>query len=223
MYREPFISTNYMNQNCVFILDEITPKNCAQLIGDLTLFVIQNSNTNTPLQVIINSVGGDVYTMMTIIGLLTLAKEKEIPVITFVMGLAASAASIIAIHGDIRYMTKLSRHFVHFGTICDITRKYDEIEKVYAQNKDYANRINDIYLSKCKNLNQKLLQELQNDERGYLTAEECLKLGFCDEIVEDTLDKKLELNNHQVLLDKLYLAFKNKDLEKIKKLMNTKK
>ena len=39
------------------------------------------------------------------------------------------------------------------------------------------------------------IEELQNDERCYLNAEECLKYNMCDGIIENELVEKTEFNN----------------------------
>ena len=108
---------NYMYKNTVYLLDEISDKSCAYLIGDLHEFVTNPQNFDTPLNFIINSPGGDVYVMMTILGLINIAKLNRIQVNTFIMGIAASAASVIAVQGDTRRITRISRHFIHFGSM----------------------------------------------------------------------------------------------------------
>ena len=187
---------NYMFNDKVFILDEITSDNCAYLIGDLTTYVLSEQNHGKHLMIILNSPGGQVDVMMTIIGLINIAKLNDITVMTFVLGMAGSAASMIAIQGDERFMSRISKHFVHFGCIWDITTKHSEIEKVYLQNKQYSESMIDLYLEACDGkLSRDTLLELQSDERGYLTADECLKYGLCDTIIEtDLIKRKLEEN-----------------------------
>ena len=207
-------SRNYMYNDKVFILDEITADNCAYLIGDLTTFVWNEANSGKRLMIYINSPGGDVYTMMTILGLINVAKLNDINVITFVLGLAGSAASILATQGNLRYMSNISTHFVHFGCIYDVTQKHSEIEKAYIQNKAYAEKMMLLYLKGCKGkLSRNTLLKLQSDERGYLSADECLKYGFCDVVIENELEDKLlkekEDEAQQKAFEK-YLAAKQK-------------
>lgn len=208
---------NYMYGSTVFLLDEITDKNCAYLIGDLTAYVMTKENAGKPLFFIINSVGGDVYTMMTIIGLMNIAKINNIPIQTMVMGLAASAASVIAVHGDIRKISNVSRHLVHFGTLWNITQKHTEIEKICEQNKDYARRIDNLYLEHCTRLTPAILQALQSDERGYLNAEQCLEYGFCDAIIEDELTAIKEHEAQAQAFEALYDDFENKNYKSLQK------
>ena len=182
---------NYMYGEKVFILDEITSENCAYLIGDLSTFVFAEENRGKNLSFFINSPGGETYTMMSIIGLINIAKLYDIEVTTFVLGTAASAASMIAVQGDRRFMTNVSRHLVHFGSIWDVTTKNSEIEKIYEQNKEYADNLDNLYLTACGGkLTKAMLDKLKRDERGYLNAEDCVKYGFCDNIIENELTQK---------------------------------
>lgn len=182
---------NYMYGDKVFILDEITSENCAFLIGDLSTFVFEEQNRGKGLSFFINSPGGETYVMMSIIGLMNIAKLYDIEITTFVLGTAASAASMIAVQGDRRFMTNVSRHLVHFGSIWDVTTKNSEIEKIYEQNKEYADNLDNLYLTACGGkLTKHVLDKLKRDERGYLNAEDCVKYGFCDSIIEDELTQK---------------------------------
>jgi len=182
---------NYMYGDKVFILDEITSENCAFLIGDLSTFIFEEQNRGKGLSFFINSPGGETYVMMSIIGLMNIAKLYDIEITTFVLGTAASAASMIAVQGDRRFMTNVSRHLVHFGSIWDVTTKNSEIEKIYEQNKEYADNLDNLYLTACGGkLTKHVLDKLKRDERGYLNAEDCVKYGFCDSIIEDELTQK---------------------------------
>lgn len=183
---------NYMYGEKVFLLDEITTENCAYLLGDISQFVFDENNAGKKLIFIINSPGGEIYVAFAILGLINTARINNIEILTFVMGEAASAASLIAAAGDIRCMTKYSKHMLHFGTIVDVTQKYSEMEKIYKQNKAYADSVRDLYYEMTNNkLTPKKLEELEIDERGYVTANDCLKYGLCDCILEDELETKL--------------------------------
>ena len=195
---------NYMYKNTVYLLDEISDKSCAYLIGDLYDYVINPQNFDTPLNFIINSPGGDVYVMMTILGLINIAKVNRIQINTFVMGIAASAASVIAIQGDTRKITKISRHFVHFGGVWSLTERHSEIEKIYEQTKDYAERIDNLYLQACPGLTAEKLRNLQLDERGYLNAEQCIEYGLCDSIIEDDLADMNNIHNQAESFEELF-------------------
>ena len=200
---------NYMYKNTVYLLDEISDKSCAYLIGDLYEYVTNPQNFDNPLNFIINSPGGDVYVMMTIIGLLNIAKLNKIQINTFVMGIAASAASVIAIQGDVRKITNVSRHFIHFGSMWSLTERHSEIEKIYEQTKDYAERIDNLYLQACPGLTAEKLRNLQLDERGYLNAEQCIEYGLCDSIIENDLADMTKIHRDAEEFEELFEDYTN--------------
>lgn len=200
---------NYMYKNTVYLLDEISDKSCAYLIGDLYEYVTNPQNFDNPLNFIINSPGGDVYVMMTIIGLINIAKLNKIQINTFVMGIAASAASVIAIQGDVRKITNVSRHFIHFGSMWSLTERHSEIEKIYEQTKDYAERIDNLYLQACPGLTAEKLRNLQLDERGYLNAEQCIEYGLCDSIIENDLADMTKIHRDAEEFEELFEDYTN--------------
>lgn len=200
---------NYMYKNTVYLLDEISDKSCAYLIGDLYEYVTNPQNFDNPLNFIINSPGGDVYVMMTIIGLMNIAKLNKIQINTFVMGIAASAASVIAIQGDVRKITNVSRHFIHFGSMWSLTERHSEIEKIYEQTKDYAERIDNLYLQACPGLTAEKLRNLQLDERGYLNAEQCIEYGLCDSIIENDLADMTKIHKDAEEFEELFEDYTN--------------
>ena len=170
---------NYMMNEKIFILDTITADNCAHLIGDITSFILNEQNQNKRLMFFINSPGGEVDTMLTIIGLI--------------------------------YMSAMSRHFIHFGCIWDVTTKHSEIEKMYHQNKEYADNIVNLYLDACENkLSKTELLKLQSDERGYLSAEQCLHYGLCDQIIENELIQKRQYELKRAKFDEEILKLEKK-------------
>ena len=105
------------------------------MIGDITTYILDERNNGKRLIFMINSPGGEVDTMLSLLGLMNMARLYNIEIYTFVLGVAGSAASMLAVQGDERYMSSLSKHFIHFGCIYDMTTKHSEIEKMYHQNK----------------------------------------------------------------------------------------
>lgn len=211
------VPRNYMYNEQVFILDEITTENCAYLIGDLTTFIMNPANYGKKLSFIINSPGGDVSVMMNIIGLINLAKINDMDVVTFVLGSAGSAASLIAVHGTERIISRIARHFVHFGTIFNITTKYSEIKKICDQNEEYAENMKSLYLEACGGkLPLDVLEKLESDERGYLNAQQCIKYGLADYILEETLDVKNNEEHERFEFEKLFKKHKEKEAKELK-------
>lgn len=203
---------NYMADGVVYIQDEINEENCAFMIGDMHKFIMQEDNTGKELNIVINSPGGSVDVMTQISALMTMAKLRGIKVVTWVLGWAASAGSLIAVQGDDRWMSRNAFHMIHFGSIWENFTKETEIEKSFKFTQEYTKRMQNIYLDHCKKLTPTKLKELEEDEMGRLWADECLKLGICDHIIEDDYDEKLKVEaESQNLLEELMQLKKQKD------------
>jgi ATP-dependent protease ClpP protease subunit len=213
----PSSSKNFMADDTVFIQDEITSENCAYLIADMMRYVMAPESSGKELKIVINTPGGEVSVMNQICGIISMAKINNIAVITYVMGVAASAGSVIAIHGDQRIMAKNAEHLIHYGYCLEAISKQTEIAKTFAYNMDFSKRMAQIYLDHCPGLTPEKLKILQEDEKGRLFADECLKLGICDTIIETELDKKIEKENWQIDVLTNAMAEEKKSSKKIKK------
>lgn len=130
------------------------------------------------LNVHINSFGGSTYQGLTIYNLL---KQHKAKINIFIDGIAASAASIIAMAGDRILMPKTSMMMIHncytwtTGNAKELRKTADDMDKI-------ASAYKAAYLSKIK-ITEEQLDKLLDDET-YLTADECVEMGFADEIIE---------------------------------------
>lgn len=175
------VSHNFLMGNNIFINDEITYANCSYLIADFYFNIVSNNIFNT-IELFINSPGGELDTALSIINCIKVAKKHGITVNTHVTGEAGSAASLIATFGDNRYMNEYAQHFVHFGSYYGKINKETEIKKFNKEAKKFHDICQSIYLTNT-NIPEDVLDNLMEDEYGYLTAKECLKYKFCTEII----------------------------------------
>jgi len=179
---------NYVLNNNVFIFDSLNPNSCAKLIGDLTVLVqLAHENKDEEKKSInffFNSPGGNISILLSIQYLMDMAKGYNILIPTNVCGRASSAASLLAIQGTPghRMMGEYTQHFVHFGQTSQAVSKESEIAKTTAQFKRHRDIIKKIYLRHTK-IKENQLNKLIEDEMGYLDANACLRLGFCDSIL----------------------------------------
>lgn len=126
----------------------------------------------------INSPGGDVFDGMAIYNML---KQHAATVNVIVDGLAASAASFIAMAGDTLSMGDPSMLMIHrawtfaFGNVNDMKAVGDLLAKVDDQ-------IAGIYAAKSGKSAADMLALM--DAESWLTAQESADLGLIDEIVE---------------------------------------
>lgn len=215
-------SGNFMFGNYLFLLDDLSDEKTFTAIADLTRFVADESNQGKTLNILINSGGGNVMLMNTIIGLINTAKLANIEVRTYVLGMAGSAASVIAIQGDYRLMSRNAIHFVHFGTIPQFLTKHTEIIK----SSNFASRLQkqavDAYLQFCPNLTKETYLKITEDEMGYLFSDDCLSYGLCDNILEDDLDELIvQKKKFEECQEKVIDMMKESDKEQKKKRKTT--
>lgn len=132
------------------------------------------------VEIHINSYGGDLYGGIAIYNLL---KHSGKEITTWIDGIAASAASIIAMAGDL-IMPKTSQLMIHNAwTICwgnakQLRSMADELDKAMASARH-------AYLQKAGDkLDEPTLMKLL-DEETYLSADEALAYGLADAIPDD--------------------------------------
>lgn len=139
---------------------------------------LKNAN-NKPLNIHINSNGGEVFEGFTIYNLI---KGYGGQTTVYVDGLAASIASVIALAGDKVIMNKASMLMIHnasggcYGNAEEMKKVVEALEKINSV-------IKDIYVAKT-GLSIEKLTELMDNET-FMTPSECLEYGFCDEVIDE--------------------------------------
>lgn len=132
------------------------------------------------LTVHINSNGGSTFQGVAIHNMLK-ASGKEITV--SIEGVAASAASFIAMAGHKIQMGTASMLMIHncwtfaYGNAKELRKIADDMDKIMVGQKE-------VMLKRSGGkITAEQIDQLM-DEETYLTAEECMKYGWCDEIVD---------------------------------------
>lgn len=154
--------------------DEVTPKDFKADLDSL-------GNIST-LDVYINSPGGDVFAGQAIYSMLKRCKAQ---INVYVDGLAASAASLVAMAGDKIIMPENAMMMIHNawtivqGNANDLRKQAEAMDKVDAS-------IKTAYLSKAPDLTQDKISEMM-DAETWLSAQDAVDLGLADEI-EDAKD-----------------------------------
>lgn len=136
-----------------------------------------DESPNEDVEVMINSGGGSVYDASEIY---TALRSHSGNVQTKVVGLAASAASVIAMAGNTLYMSPTAKMMIHnastvaFGDYRDMDKTSDLLQ---ATNKSIASA----YRSKSGMSEDELLKLM--DDETWLTAEDAKNNGLIDEIM----------------------------------------
>lgn len=132
------------------------------------------------LNVYINSPGGSVFQGQAIY---TILKRHKARVNAHVDGIAASISSVIPMAADNVIMPRNAMMMVHnpwtlaMGNAQELRKQADDLDRI-------RESIMEAYLGKTGDkLSREKLVELLDDET-WLTAQECLEYGLCDQVVE---------------------------------------
>ncbi len=132
-----------------------------------------------PIKIYCYSYGGDQDIGNALIDCIELSKT---PVWVFNMGMCASMMALIAMAGHKRFAMPKSQYLIHQGSAGvqgqtnQVFEAVDNMKKIEAEIKEYV-------LSHTKI--DKRLYTRKSKAEWYVSAEEALELGICDEIVKD--------------------------------------
>lgn len=130
------------------------------------------------LNIFINSPGGDVFEALAIHNML---KRKKCLKNVYIDGLAASAASVVAMAGDRIIMPSNTMMMIHNpwtsgeGFSKDFRDIADRLDKA-------AESVRQTYLDKANGKIEEEDLKTLLDAETWLTAQECLSYGLCDEV-----------------------------------------
>jgi ATP-dependent protease ClpP protease subunit len=132
--------------------------------------------SNEPIHLHIQSEGGELIPALYTSDLIT---SLPVEVHTYVDGLCASAATLLAVAGNVRHMSKNSIFLIHqLSTVH--SGKYDDLTQALKNSEVLMENLINIYL-KHTNLKRSELDQLLSRDK-YLNAQTCLKYGLIDVI-----------------------------------------
>jgi ATP-dependent Clp endopeptidase proteolytic subunit ClpP len=190
-----------------FGIDATSPKKVSDLIN--------KAENNEDLEVEINSGGGSVFAGSEIY---TALKSYSGNVTVKIVGLAASAASVIAMAGDKISISPTAQVMIHNASGA-FGGDYRDMEKGAEILKNVNAAISNAYRLKTGLSNEELLNMM--NQETWLTAQQALDNKFVDEIMfTDDVKLVASINNGmlpQEVIEKMRNNFKNQKInEKIK-------
>ena len=173
-------------QDRIFWLDE-NVENCAT---DLIKMIMRCNKEDKgkpveerkPIKIFIDSPGGDVTFMWSIINLIEMSKT---PVWTINYCTAYSAAAEILASGHVRYALKGSHVMVHSGN-CQYSGQADVVESTKKYFDQVIKRTTDHLLDRT-NINSRVFKKKASLD-WYMNEEEALENGIVDKIITDLDD-----------------------------------
>lgn len=148
--------------------DEVTPR----------LFKSELENYKGNITVWINSPGGDCIAAAQIYNMLISHKGE---VVIKIDGIAASAASVIAMAGEKVFMSPVSMLMIH-NPMTGVFGDKEQMKQAISMLEEVKESIMNAYEIKT-GLDRKKLSSMMNSET-WMNANKAIELGFCDEILQ---------------------------------------
>lgn len=179
---------NFMNDKRVLVLSgEINEKSAEDIIAKLNIWNIEDQisedtykdSVREPIMLLINSVGGDVYSSNAIIAAIEMSVS---PVVTIAVGCAASAAFTILLAGHERYAHRFASVMYHdtsyygYGKTEDHKRTLEHVEQL--------GKMYDSYVLERTSITQDKLDQVKKDLRDwYISTDDLVKYGIVSEVI----------------------------------------
>jgi ATP-dependent protease ClpP protease subunit len=177
---------SYVVDNNIYFNDDITMETINKLNKQMralqTKLLAMASNLKIeppPIRLHITSDGGSVFAAFRCINCM---KSLTVDVHTIVDGYAASAATMISVCGDKRYINKYSNMLIHELRSATSWNKMSELEDEVENMKKVMDQIKDIYVEHT-NLSRSELSKLLKRDMDW-DVNKCLQAGLVDAIYE---------------------------------------
>lgn len=176
-----------IEQRTFYLFDEINELTIGALYSNMMTLIMQDNTLSSelkeyevaPIKLFINSHGGNVCDMWALVDLMELS---DTPIETYCTGYAESAALSIFLAGHKRYITKHATLMYHqVSSLASGT--YQDLEENQKEVKWHQTRIEEYVLSKTKVKPNKLKEVCSKKQDWFIHANEAVKLGFADAIL----------------------------------------
>jgi ATP-dependent protease ClpP protease subunit len=177
---------SYIVDNNIYFTDDITMDTMNKLIKQIRslekklLLMSMNLNIEPPpIRLTITSSGGSIIAALKCINLI---KSLKVEIHSIIDSYAASAATLISVVCDKRYMNKYSSILIHELRSQSSWNKMSELEDEMTNLKKVMDQIKDIY-AEHTNLTRSTLSKILKRDLEW-TPQEALEHGLIDEINE---------------------------------------
>ena len=146
-----------------------------------SLVLLDTTDSEARITMFINSPGGEVFSGFAIYDAI---RYVSAPVVTVVIGLAASMGSIIALAPDPgqRYALPNSKFLIHQPLMTGYQGRASDLEIQATEILRDRERIIQLYAEKTNHEAEKIGQDIDRDK--WMSAEEALEYGLVDRIIE---------------------------------------
>ncbi len=131
-----------------------------------------------PIELHIHSPGGDLFSGLAAVDTI---RSVKTPVHTYVDGSAASAATLMSLAGDKRFIYKNSFMLIHQISSMMVEGTHEQFKDEFENQQRLMNRIKDLYREKA-NMSEETLEDLLKHDL-WLDSGKCLEYGLVDHIL----------------------------------------
>lgn len=175
-----------MNPRQIFVFAPIDDYSAQFIIQQLLML---DRDSNDEITMFINSGGGYVSSMFSIIDTMNIVKS---PIRTVVMGIAASAAAAIAACGDTRLITQNSQYMLH--EVSSLTYgSMSSMEEDMAQSLAQQNKMINILSAKTKQSPDTIKNTITKTDK-FFSATDAVNFGLADKVIQDQEAQVLKLS-----------------------------
>lgn len=169
--------------NKFYIQGEIGEELCAKITAPLIALIETKEKEKAPtsIDIYLCSPGGDVYPALDLVAQIERAKKIGIEVRTIVTGHVASAASLIAVTGHKRLVSKRASHLIHYARMWQYSNNPEMLDREYEFGKWLQQTLVDIYKEYTKL--EDVETKIKTDNYRINGAEDLIRLGLADEII----------------------------------------
>ena len=177
---DPVMYQYYKNlsNNCIVINDEIN--DCLLEYATLPLIQMNNDPEVKKIDIIINTVGGDIYSGFSFVAVL---EKITKPTTLRIVGMAASMGGLIAMakNPNLKVICdRFSVGLIHSGSQY-MAGSTHAVRDTFKFSERYEEKIKQYILSHTK-INEEMYREIERQE-FWMDAEDMLKYGIVDEII----------------------------------------
>jgi ATP-dependent protease ClpP protease subunit len=131
-----------------------------------------------PIELHIHSGGGDLFAGLAAVDVIQSLKS---PIHTYVEGQAASAATLMSLVGDKRFMYKNSFMLIHQISSLMVHGTHEQFKDEFENQQKLMDKIRQLYIDKS-DMSPEVVDEILIRDL-WLDAEKCLEYGLVDKIV----------------------------------------
>lgn len=177
----------YINDRTIYFSNDVTSSAVGQTCAEILKIIKEDDRENAskknykrkPINLFIQSEGGSVYAMWSLIDII---ENSKTPIYTYCTGYAMSAGLKIFLAGHKRYCTRHATFMYHQmynyrqGTYQDLVEDREQL--------DYLNKQSEEYVLERTKITKERIEEIRYKKIDwYIHPKEALELGIIDEIL----------------------------------------